>query len=109
VRNNLLATPMGRTVAWWLLRVDHGRGRTRAAISTVALWIERSRSRRALAALDDHQLRDIGVSQGEARIESAKPFWMPWARRERRTIRAFARVPWTAGVQSGAARSSKMQ
>lgn len=35
----------------------------------------RRRSRRMLARLDDRMLRDVGISQREARIEAAKPFW----------------------------------
>jgi len=79
LRNDPLAAPMikGHTTAWWLLRTDHGRNWTMAAISTVALWVERGRSRRVLATLDDHQLRDIGISRADALLESAKPFWRP--------------------------------
>ena len=79
LRNDPLAAPMikGRTMALWLLRADHVRSWTIAAISMVALWLERGRSRRVLATLDDHLLRDIGISRGEARRESAKPFWRP--------------------------------
>ena len=39
------------------------------------IWIERSRNRRALAKLDDHLLRDIGISRARAEREAAKPFW----------------------------------
>lgn len=37
--------------------------------------IERHRQRRSLAALDDHLLRDVGLSRTEARRESDKAFW----------------------------------
>jgi uncharacterized protein YjiS (DUF1127 family) len=37
----------------------------------------RRRDRKALARLDPHLLRDIGLSPDEARAESAKPFWQP--------------------------------
>jgi len=82
LRNDPLATPMikGRTMPWWLLRTDHGRSWTMAAIAIVALWLERGRSRRVLATLDDHQLRDIGISRADAQLESEKPFWRPWPR-----------------------------
>ncbi len=79
LRNDPFLPPMikGRTMAWWLLRTDLGCRWTIAAISTVALWVERGRSRRVLATLDDHQLRDIGISRADALLEGAKPFWMP--------------------------------
>jgi uncharacterized protein YjiS (DUF1127 family) len=48
-----------------------------AVAATVALWMERGRSRRALAALGDHQLKDIGISRADAWQESEKPFWRP--------------------------------
>jgi len=66
-----------RSTTWQPLRIDHWRIWTIAAVSTVILWLERGRSRRVLATLDDHQLRDIGVTRAEARLESAKPFWRP--------------------------------
>jgi len=36
---------------------------------------QRYRQRRALAQLDEHLLRDIGVTQAQAGQESGKPFW----------------------------------
>ncbi|MDM7932835.1 DUF1127 domain-containing protein [Tabrizicola sp.] len=41
------------------------------------LWrlIALSRSRRHLARLDDHLLRDIGLSRAEAEAEVARPVW----------------------------------
>jgi uncharacterized protein YjiS (DUF1127 family) len=36
---------------------------------------ERSRQRQALAELDDHHLKDIGVTRQQAVEEAAKPFW----------------------------------
>jgi uncharacterized protein YjiS (DUF1127 family) len=47
-------------------------------LHTIALWIARSRQRRALeeiAGLNDRLLKDIGVSKDEALREAAKPFW----------------------------------
>jgi uncharacterized protein YjiS (DUF1127 family) len=38
-------------------------------------WIERARSRRVLATLDDRMLNDIGLSRGEIDLETRKPFW----------------------------------
>ena len=44
-------------------------------METLAVWAERSRQRRALAALDERALKDIGLSRIDALRESAKPFW----------------------------------
>ncbi len=38
-------------------------------------WQHRTRSRRQLADLDEHLLRDIGVSRSSALFESDKFFW----------------------------------
>jgi uncharacterized protein YjiS (DUF1127 family) len=48
---------------------------TFAAVSRIALWIERARQRRMLSELDDHMLRDIGITRVEAACECEKPFW----------------------------------
>ena len=46
-----------------------------AAWMLVSSWIERSRQRNALAALDDHSLGDIGITRVDAAREAGKPFW----------------------------------
>jgi uncharacterized protein YjiS (DUF1127 family) len=46
-----------------------------AGLMLIAGWIERARQRKALAALDDHTLRDIGITRVEAVGEAEKPFW----------------------------------
>jgi len=38
-------------------------------------WYERWRQRQALLSLDDHLLKDIGISRAEAELEADKPFW----------------------------------
>ncbi|GHF56554.1 DUF1127 domain-containing protein [Seohaeicola zhoushanensis] len=43
----------------------------------VTQWDQRSRTRRALSSLDDHMLRDIGVTHAQARKEAKRPFWQP--------------------------------
>lgn len=43
----------------------------------VTKWDQRHRTRHALAELDDHLLRDIGLTYAQARKESAKRFWQP--------------------------------
>ena len=58
----------------------------RAAVSVVAgtlwrigegtqPWYDRWRQRQALMRLDDHLLKDIGVSRADADSEATKPFW----------------------------------
>lgn len=37
--------------------------------------MDRARQRYRLAELDDHLLRDIGITTRQAREESEKPFW----------------------------------
>jgi len=46
-----------------------------AACVLLATWIERGRQRQALATLDDHMLRDIGITRIDAARECEKPFW----------------------------------
>ncbi len=48
---------------------------TVGALARVGLWLERRRQRRALLSLNDHLLKDIGVSRAEAWLEGQKPFW----------------------------------
>lgn len=39
------------------------------------VWAERLQDRRRLAELDDHLLRDIGVSRSEIEEIASTPFW----------------------------------
>ena len=41
----------------------------------LATWEARRRGRLALARLDDHLLRDIGLNDGRAAREASKAFW----------------------------------
>ena len=41
----------------------------------VVQWHQRSRQRRALLALDQRMLEDIGLTRAKAEEEAAKPFW----------------------------------
>ena len=47
----------------------------RRAAHAVLASSERRRQRYALAALDDHLLRDIGLTRNAIRGEASKPFW----------------------------------
>ncbi|MCB1341335.1 MAG: DUF1127 domain-containing protein [Pseudooceanicola sp.] len=42
----------------------------------VTQWDQRQRSRRALAGLDDHMLKDVGLTHAQARKEAKRPFWL---------------------------------
>lgn len=42
---------------------------------TLLLWLERYRQRRALGALSDHMLKDLGLSRSDAGREGGKRFW----------------------------------
>ena len=46
-----------------------------ALFDAMAAWSERRRQRRALEALPDHLLQDIGLSRADAVNEADKPFW----------------------------------
>lgn len=43
----------------------------------VRVWQGRHRSRTALARLDAHLLRDIGIEPETAQSECGQPFWRP--------------------------------
>lgn len=49
-------------------RLAHG-------LETLALWRARAQGRRHLQDLDDHLLKDIGLTRARAFAEGQKPFW----------------------------------
>ena len=60
----------------WYARNRFGEGAGR--IAEVGLtWLDRARQRRHLCELNDHMLRDIGLTRADAWAEYAKPFWRP--------------------------------
>jgi uncharacterized protein YjiS (DUF1127 family) len=50
-------------------------GRLAAAFGRLFTWMERTRQRQALAALDGHLLKDIGLTRTDVYDEVRKPFW----------------------------------
>jgi uncharacterized protein YjiS (DUF1127 family) len=40
-------------------------------------WQQRARDRRQLQCLNDHMLRDIGLTRADFFAEASKPFWRP--------------------------------
>jgi uncharacterized protein YjiS (DUF1127 family) len=66
----MLRTSHSPSSLWWAV------GAALARLSSSAAAIaERRRQRRALAQLDEHLLRDIGVSRSAADAEIRKRFW----------------------------------
>lgn len=47
----------------------------RTVIATGELWLERARERRELMRLNQHMLRDLGITRTQAEVEGQKPFW----------------------------------
>ena len=45
------------------------------ATVTMGAWYERRRGRVELTRMSPYELRDIGISRGEALFEAGKPFW----------------------------------
>jgi uncharacterized protein YjiS (DUF1127 family) len=56
-------------------RVTTQRQGLRAVWLVVKTWAARRHARQTLARLDDHVLRDIGLTRTTAAKECAKPFW----------------------------------
>jgi uncharacterized protein YjiS (DUF1127 family) len=51
------------------------RGWADSASTLLARWLDAARSRQTLEELDDHMLRDIGLTRAEAQREAGKFFW----------------------------------
>lgn len=47
-------------------------------LDIITTWHYRSQQRAALAALDERQLRDIGLSRADTDLEARRWFWAPW-------------------------------
>lgn len=58
-----------------MLTLRTGTAPLRRLLQLLRLWQQRARTRRQLAALDDHQLSDVGISHSERMDELSKPFW----------------------------------
>lgn len=52
-----------------------GPARKSRLITLIETWLDLSRERRALAALDDRMLKDIGLNRASAAQEARRPFW----------------------------------
>ncbi len=47
------------------------------AFGVLLQWQERSTQRHQLAALEEHYLKDLGLSRADVERETRKPFWRP--------------------------------
>lgn len=45
------------------------------AAAVIAAWHRRARDRQALDRLNDHHLKDIGLTRHQIMMECGKPFW----------------------------------
>jgi uncharacterized protein YjiS (DUF1127 family) len=46
-------------------------------VQLLLIWRERAQQRRQLERLNDHMLRDIGLTRADVLAEASKPFWQP--------------------------------
>lgn len=51
------------------------RNKVATLLARLVFWHRRAGQRRALRKLDDHLLKDIGMSRAQAELEAYKPFW----------------------------------
>jgi uncharacterized protein YjiS (DUF1127 family) len=70
--NGVLASRFG---ALRLPRRGRAQGLLGRALDQIFLWQERAASRRALGALDDRMLHDVGIDRATAHREAGRPFW----------------------------------
>jgi len=59
----------------WTHTIPHPEPRRPGLFALLRTWYLRTRERQALAELDDHLLRDCGLTRAQARHETGKPFW----------------------------------
>ena len=46
-------------------------------IDLLVTWQRRASERATLAAMNDRELRDVGLARGNVLVEADKPFWAP--------------------------------
>jgi uncharacterized protein YjiS (DUF1127 family) len=49
--------------------------RAQRAADLLLTWHERAQQRRHLQSLNEHMLRDIGLTRADVLAETSKPFW----------------------------------
>jgi len=48
----------------------------KTAHKTLFVWLQRHNSRKSLAHLSDHMLKDVGLTKAQVEAEISKPFWV---------------------------------
>lgn len=59
----------------WRQTAANGLPPLQRVLQRLRLWQRRVSTRQQLAALDERQLADVGISQSERLEELSKPFW----------------------------------
>ena len=65
--------PLLGAQGWIVAPADVERGA--GVVALLRQWLRRSRTRDEIAELDEHLLRDIGLTRFDAVVESRKHFW----------------------------------
>lgn len=69
------SSPLSRISGGWALFAGAPRDVGRNLLDLLLTWQERAAQRHALAAMDTHLLKDLGITRAEALFEARKPFW----------------------------------
>ena len=67
--------PIGFTVKTVRPAAINGSGLVAKLLTTLLGWSARARERRSLYRLDDHLLKDIGLTRADVEREASKHFW----------------------------------
>lgn len=84
------------------MSIDRRLPRAGIILEMLRLWYSRACERRSLSDLDDHLLRDLGLSRERARLEGGRPFW---AGTERERISGWRQPRFNAFSEKESARS----
>jgi uncharacterized protein YjiS (DUF1127 family) len=74
-RQPLTTCPPGLDRAWAARQARSWARAGGRAVTLLLIWRERARQRRHLQSLNDHMLRDIGLTRADVFAEASKPFW----------------------------------
>lgn len=69
-------TAKGPALSGWAFVSRLARSAARG-LDVLLEWQERASQRGHLASLEDHMLKDVGLSRADVEHETSKPFWRP--------------------------------